>query len=62
MKMGFFRQNLKKTQMSNFIKICSVGVELLHADGQADRQDEDLSVLPARLKASVAGMRRRVGW
>jgi hypothetical protein len=34
MKLEFSRQILKNAQISNFMKIRSVGVELLHADGQ----------------------------
>ena len=30
----------KHTEISNFIKICSVGTELFHADGQTERHDE----------------------
>jgi hypothetical protein len=36
MKLEFSRQIFEKSQISNFIKIRSVGAELLHADGRTD--------------------------
>jgi len=41
MKVDFIgRFSKKKAQISNFIQICPVGAQLLHADGQTDRHDE----------------------
>jgi len=34
MTFEFSGQILENTQISNFIKICPVGAELLHADGR----------------------------
>jgi hypothetical protein len=41
-KLEFSRQ-IKKTEISNFMKIHSVGAKLFHADGQTDRHDEAMS-------------------
>jgi hypothetical protein len=44
MKLKFSRQifeNKKKAQISNFIKIRPVGVELFHADRQTDGHHKD---------------------
>ena len=39
MKFEFFRQILEKNpQISNFLKILSVGAEWFHADGRTDRE------------------------
>jgi hypothetical protein len=38
MKLEFSRQIFEITQVTNFMKICPVGAELFHADGQTDRQ------------------------
>ena len=39
MKFEFFRQILEKNpQISNFLKILSVGAEWFHADGRTDRR------------------------
>ena len=37
-KTGFFPTDFrkKKKQISNFMKICRVGAEMLHADGRTD--------------------------
>jgi hypothetical protein len=35
---NFLARFSKEYSISNFMKICPVGVELFHADGQADRQ------------------------
>jgi hypothetical protein len=35
-KLEFSRHIFKNTQISNFMKICPVGAELLHADGRTD--------------------------
>ena len=40
MKLEFSRQILENTAISNFMKICAMGTELFHADGQTDRHDE----------------------
>ena len=42
MKLEFCRQTFekKKAQISNFIKIRSVGAELFHTNGQTSRNDE----------------------
>ena len=36
MKLEFSRQIFENTQISNFMKICSVGAEMFHEDGRAD--------------------------
>jgi len=36
----FLTNFLKNPQISNFIKILSVGAELFHVDGRMDRHDE----------------------
>ena len=40
MKLGLCGQLFKNTQISSFIKICPVGVELFRADGRTRRHDE----------------------
>jgi len=37
---GFFGQIFGNIQISNFMKICWVGAELFHADGQTARQTD----------------------
>jgi hypothetical protein len=39
-KLQFSRQICEKTQTSDFIKICPVGVEFFHVDRQKDGHDE----------------------
>ena len=36
MQLDFYRQIFEKYQISNFMKIVSVGVELLHAEGRKE--------------------------
>ena len=38
MELVFCRQIFEKCSKTNFIKICPMGVKLLHSDGQTDRQ------------------------
>jgi hypothetical protein len=40
MNLEFFRPVLENNEISNFMKICALGTELLHGDGQTDRHDE----------------------
>jgi len=40
MKLLFFDRFSKNTQIYNYMKILSLGAELLHADRQTDRHDE----------------------
>ena len=40
MKLDFIGIFSKNAQISNFMQICPVGAELLHADGRTDRHDE----------------------
>ena len=42
MKLEFSQQifEKKKAQISSFIKLCQVGVELFHANGRKDRQTD----------------------
>jgi hypothetical protein len=40
MKVGFLDRFSKKSQVSSFIKIRSVGVELFHAERRIDGHDE----------------------
>jgi hypothetical protein len=40
MKLDFFRQIFKNTQISKFMKICPVTAELFHAVGQTEGHDE----------------------
>ena len=39
MELDILQQIKKKTQIPNFMKICSVGTELFHADMWTNRQD-----------------------
>ena len=39
-KLIFSRQNLEKTQITDFIKVRPVGAELFHEDGQTDGQTD----------------------
>jgi hypothetical protein len=45
MKVEYSWQIFENTQISNFMKICPVGVELVHEDRQTDRNDEANSYL-----------------
>ena len=40
MKLMFFEMFSKNTQISNFMKICLVGDEFVHADGSRERHDD----------------------
>jgi len=40
MILEFYRQILKNTQISNFMKIGSMGTELFHSDRWTDRQTD----------------------
>jgi len=40
MKLEFLQKFLKNTQISNFMKICPVEVELFYADIRMDRLDD----------------------
>jgi len=37
MKSEFYQQSLENNQIQNFMEICSVGAEMLHAGGQTWR-------------------------
>jgi len=41
MELEFSLSNFGKKKKSNFLKISPVGAELIHADRQTDRHDED---------------------
>jgi hypothetical protein len=43
MKVEFFDRSSKNTQLSNFMKIHSVGAEFFHTDGRIDGHDEATS-------------------
>jgi hypothetical protein len=38
MKLEFYQQISKSTQITNFLKIRALGQEFFHAEGQTDRQ------------------------
>jgi hypothetical protein len=40
MKPVFLERFSENSQISNFMKISTVGAEMFHADGETDRQDE----------------------
>jgi hypothetical protein len=43
MKLEFYRQILENMEISNFMKICTIGTELFYAGRQTDRYDENNS-------------------
>jgi len=55
-KFNFLQICEKKFQISSIMKVCPVGAELFHADGQTDKTDTAKLIVPFRTSVNAPKM------